>query len=339
MKLENATVIDFGDVELLANKEDLYMGYNNEAKFKINWCRLKSIPEKLIRLSSESGKLSEEIEEKDIPIVEITKIICLQFAELLEKELNSFIGKNINNISYFFEKEERTDANRNKYYTNPDFLNISDIGIDFLNENADIKHKARVHTSSCIYDKINHSILKYSPSYYYNENDVIEVDMKEKKILTEPAVIMNQVYSKVDLCKILAYKQYELGITPPFYNEIAKINRFLKDKKTVTVILNNNREVKTEADITDIIDFYNGVFILKKELFNLPLFEDDIELRNIKNIKALRHGKTEITIDTNNLKPLEQQLDEIIKNENEGIICDIPKQKLENKEQGDTNEI
>lgn len=36
MELENATVIDFGDVELLAIKEELYMGYNNEAKFVIN---------------------------------------------------------------------------------------------------------------------------------------------------------------------------------------------------------------------------------------------------------------------------------------------------------------
>ena len=26
MELENATIIDFGDVELLANKEELYMG-------------------------------------------------------------------------------------------------------------------------------------------------------------------------------------------------------------------------------------------------------------------------------------------------------------------------
>jgi len=36
---------------------------------------------------------------------------------------------------------------------------------------------------------------------------------------------------------------------------------------------------------------------------------------------------------------LSQQLDEIIKNENQGIICNIPKQELENEEQGDTNEI
>lgn len=102
MELENATVIDFGDVELLANKEDLYMGYDNKATFKINWCRLKSKPDELIKLNNEYDKLSQEIKEKEIPIVEIREIISLQFAELLEKELNSFIGKNINNISYFF---------------------------------------------------------------------------------------------------------------------------------------------------------------------------------------------------------------------------------------------
>lgn len=331
MELENATVIDFGDVELLASKEDLYMGYDNKATFKINWCRLKSKPDELIKLNNEYDKLSQEIKEKEIPIVEIREIISLQFAELLEKELNSFIGKNINNISYFFEKEEHKDANDNKYYTNPEFLKISDIGMDFLSENADIKHKSRVHTSSCIYDSINNSILKYNPSHYSYDKG-IEVDLKEKKILTEPAVILSQVYSNVELCKILAYKQYELGITPPFYNEVAKINKFLKDKKTVTVVLKDNREVKTKANITDIIDFYNGVFILERDLFDLQFYEDDLELRNINNLKALKYGKTEISIETANLKPLSQQLDEIIKNENQGIICNIPKQELEKEE-------
>lgn len=338
MELENATVIDFGEVELLANKEELYMGFNNEAKFKINWCRLKDKPDQLILLNMEFDKLLEEIKEKEIPIVDITETIRLQFMELLEKELNSFIGKNINNISYFFEKDEYTDANRNKYYTDPKFLKISDIGIDFLNENASIEQKSKVHTSFCIYDEINKSKLKYKPSTYCSDQ-IIEIDMKENKILTEPSTIMNLVYSKVDLCKILAYKQYELGITPPFYNEIAKINRFLKDKKTITVLLKDNREIKTEADITDIIDFYNGVFSIKQYLLNLSYDEANREKLDINNLIGLRYGKTEISINTENLKPLEQQLDEIIHNENKGIICNITNQELENEEQGDTNEI
>lgn len=338
MEFENATVIDFGEVELLANKEELYMGYDNEAKFKINWCRLKDRPDQLICLNIEYDKLSKEIKEKEIEIVNITEVIRLQFMELLEKELNSFIGKNINNISYFFEKDEHTDANRNKYYTNPEFLKISDIGIDFLNEIASIEHKSKAHTSFCVYDEINNSKLKFKPSVYYSDQ-IIEIDMKENKILTEPSTIMKLVYNKVDLCKILAYKQYELGITPPFYNEVAKINQFLKDKKTVTVILADDREVKTKADIIDIMDFYNGVFILKKDLFDIPFYEDNLELRNINNIKAIRHGKTEIEIDTRNLKPVELQLDDIIQNDNKGIICNIQNQELENEEQGDTNEI
>ena len=308
MELENATIIDFGDVELLANKEDLYMGYDNEAKFKINWCRLKDKPDELIRLNVEYDKLSKEIKEKNIP-----------------------------NISYLFKKAEHTDANRNKYYTNPDYLRIEDIGVDYLKEREDINNRARVYTSAVYYDQINHSKLKYLPSHYSAEKNAVEVDIKEQKILSKPGFILNQVYTETSLCKILAYKQYELGITPPFYNEVAKINKFLKDKKTVTVILADDREVKTKADITDIIDFYNGIFILKKDLFDLDFFEDDLELRNINNIKAIRHGKTEIEINTRNLKPLELQLDDIIQNDNKGIICEIPEQ--ENEEQGDTNEI
>ena len=91
MELENATIIDFGDVELLATKEDLYMGYDNEAKFKINWCRLKDKPDELIRLNVEYDKLSKEIQEKNIPIIDIGKIIEKQFAEILEKEIVHFL--------------------------------------------------------------------------------------------------------------------------------------------------------------------------------------------------------------------------------------------------------
>lgn len=332
MELENATVIDFGDVELLATKKELYMGYNNEAKFRINWCRLKNKPDELICLNEEIDKLSEEIKKKNIPIINIGRIIEKQFAEILEKELNSFIGKNINNISYFFQKQERVNADGEKYYTNPDFLDISDIGIDYLKEKADINHKSRVYTSSVYYEEINHSKLKYRASYYSSEFSAIEVDMRKQEILTQPGFIMNQIYSDVSLCKILAYKQYELGITPPFYNEVAKINQFLKDKKTVTVILADDREVKTKANITDIMDFYNGVFILKKDLFDIPFNEDNLELRNINNIKAIRHGKTEIEIDTRNLKPVKLQLDDIIQNDNKGIICNIQNEEIEELE-------
>ena len=171
MKLENATIIDFGDVELLANKEDLYMGYNNEAKFRINWCRLKDKPNELICLNEEINKLSEEIEEKQIPVIKIGRIIKKQFAEILEKELNSFIGKNINNISYLFQKEEHTDANGDKYYTNPDYLRLEDIGIDYLKEKEDINNRASVYTSAVKYDQINHSIPLDCVDWFTVENN------------------------------------------------------------------------------------------------------------------------------------------------------------------------
>lgn len=332
MELKNATIIDFEEVELLATKKELFIGIEKQAKFNINWCRLKDRPDELICLNEETDELSKEINDKKIPIVNIRKIIEKQFVEILEKELNSFIGKNINNISYLFQKEERMDANGNKYYTNPDYLKLEDIGVNYLKENQDVNSMARVYTSVVYYDQINQSKLKYFPSYYSSEKNAIEVDMKEQKILTQPGFILNQVYSKTSLCKILAYKQYEIGITPPFYNEVAKINQFLKNKKTVTVVLADDREVKTKAYIGDIMEFYNGVFILNKDLFNLDFYEDNLELRNVNNIKAIRHGKTEIEIDTKNLKPLELQLDDIIQKDNKGIICEIQEQELENED-------
>lgn len=87
--------------------------------------------------------------------------------------------------------------------------------------------------------------------------------------------------------------------------------------------------MKTEANITDIIYFYNGVFYIDRELLHLPYDEATKEKIDINNLKGLRYGKTEIEIDTRNLKPLELQLDDIIQNDSKGIICEIPKQEIE----------
>ena len=152
MELENATIIDFGDVELLANKEDLYMGYDNEAKFKINWCRLKDKPDELIRLNVEYDKLSKEIKEKNIPIIDIGKIIEKQYKDWDKKYHNLEI------------------IDINKYLTLNDKKILKKLGIK-------VKDK--------IYTEYEYECLRMIFLTYYDdpEDDLSEEELKYQKSL------------------------------------------------------------------------------------------------------------------------------------------------------------
>ena len=152
MELENATIIDFGDVELLANKEDLYMGYDNEAKFKINWCRLKDKPDELIRLNVEYDKLSKEIKEKNIPIIDIGKIIEKQYKDWDKKYHNLEI------------------IDINKYLTLNDKKILERLGIK-------VKYK--------VYTEYEYECLRMIFLTYYNdpEDDLSEEELKYQKSL------------------------------------------------------------------------------------------------------------------------------------------------------------
>lgn len=327
MELENAIIIDLGEIELLAIKETIYIDNYNEGKFKIHWCRFKENPELLICLKADTDKLSNEIKEKNIEYIDIRESIKQKLEDIIEKELNSFIGKNINNISYFFQKEERTDANREKYFIYPEFLDISDMGINILENENSIEKNIKKITSYENFNEIDKGKLKYRNGTY--NKDLIEVDLKNNKILTENSDIISSIYSNSKLKKILAYKQYELGIAPNFYKEIAKINEFLKNKKMITVILKNGYEKKVEADIRNIIDFYNGIFLLDGYGLGIPSEDRNKNTLNINNLKALRYGKNELSINTENLKPINKQLDEVIDKNEKGIICNVNEQEME----------
>ena len=152
MELQNATRIDCGDVELLASKEDLYMGYDNEAKFKINWCRLKDKPDELIRLNVEYDKLSKEIKEKNIPIIDIGKIIEKQYKDWDKKYHNLEI------------------IDINKYLTLNDKKILERLGIK-------VKDK--------IYTEYEYECLRMIFLTYYDdpEDDLSEEELKYQKSL------------------------------------------------------------------------------------------------------------------------------------------------------------
>ena len=80
---------------------------------------------------------------------------------------------------------------------------------------------------------------------------------------------MKKIYNEKELKLILAYEQYKRGKTPSIYNEIAKINEFLKDKKTVTVELHNGIKIKAETYLRRILDIRdNGDIFIADKYYN-----------------------------------------------------------------------
>ena len=133
--------------------------------------------------------------------------------------------------------------------------------------------------------------------------------MNKMKFENKDIDIFKQIYRLGTLKKILAYEQYKRGLTPPFYNEVAKINQFLKDKKSVTLLFNDGYEKKVSAQIFEILTTNYKEFWINTEIDN----------KNIDNLKAIRYGKKELEVNIDNLKSLDKQLDEIITNSNNNL--------------------
>ena len=201
MELENATIIDFGDVELLANKEDLYMGYDNEAKFKINWCRLKDKPDELIRLNVEYDKLSKEIKEKNIPIIDIGKIIEKQYKDWDKKYHNLEI------------------IDINKYLTLNDKKILERLGIK-------VKDK--------IYTEYEYECLRMIFLTYYDdpEDDLSEEELKYQKIYLNKDFNLHkvEVYGN-DIVKI-KFQVEDLDLKAGLSTDLFDLKKYVQVEET-----------------------------------------------------------------------------------------------------------
>lgn len=327
--LENAYEIILDDTILLGAKNSFRINNKyNEGTMKVNCGILKKRPTEIIFFDGVEidKELKKEINDKKIPVVDIKEIIKYQLTNILEEELRKFVEKNINNISYFFEDLEQIDSNNNKYYRTPDFLNPMYIGEYVLQEeNKSIDSKVKNTLEKVMYDEISNGILKYRYDDYSKYS--VGVNLLDKKIITPSNEILMKMYSENTLKNVLAYEQYKRGITPNFYNEIAKINEFLKGKKHVAVIMNDGTEGKVEADINDILYFYDGEILIRTYFLNVP--DSDINnYKNINNLKCLKYGKNELNINVNNLKPLIEQLDEIIENKENNLLNYFEEEEL-----------
>lgn len=306
MKYKNANELILDKLVLLGDKNQFKMlGYNNQVTQYFYWCYFKDEPkniyclnERIISEPERRSELDKEIfKEKNI-IIDLKGTLYNTLRRILNENIDKFVNENINNISYLFENDKS------------DYENISlyEMGRDIRkNQNYGLHNNISLLLNNFEYQDISNGLVKISTRT--GKKDFI-YDMKKMEFINNEIDIFKAVYGLTSLKKILAYEQYKKGLTPPFYNEVAKINEFLEGKKTVTLELNDGGRIQVPAQISNILATNYKEFWINTQLNNM----------DITNLRAIGYGKKELVVNTENLINIDKQLDVFIeKSENKEL--------------------
>lgn len=315
MKFENSIQIELNDVYLIGSVKDRYGlnnikidKYENKCEVQCDWLMLKNEPNKIFCLyedlledDSRRDELDQRIFKSDIEIINIKNVIRTQLKEIIKTEINEFLDRNINNISHYFECSKQEDTRNLKFNKVPSYIDVNEVGLDLLNSYSyNVNDKVNLYTNKIKYRDIGNGKIHFNFDQYNDKTD-ITFDLKNMKFEESNLQLLSRLYSKETLKKFLAYEQYKQAITPDYYNEIAKINRYLQGKKTISVLLKDGTEKKIEAETKNILNRdYEG--------FKLNADRD----YNIDCLRAIKYGRYEMPINTNHLQNIEKQLDRLI---------------------------
>lgn len=306
MKYKNANELILDKLVLLGDRNQFKMlGYNNQVTQYFYWCYFKDEPKNIYclneRIISEpecKSELDKEIFKGKNIIIDLKGTLYNTLRRILNENIDKFVNENINNISYLFENDKS------------DYENISlyEMGRDIRkNQNYGLHNNISLLLNNFEYQDISNGLVKISTRT--GKKDFI-YDMKKMEFINNEIDIFKAVYGLTSLKKILAYEQYKKGLTPPFYNEVAKINEFLEGKKTVTLVLNDGGRIQVPAQISNILATNHKEFWINTQLNNM----------DITNLRAIEYGKKELVINTENFINLDKQLDDFIKkNENKEL--------------------
>lgn len=298
MKFNNVNEMNLDKIVLLGDKKEFkILSHNSQVTQSFYWCYFKDEPSKIICLNPKilneqknRTDLDKEILNSKLTIIDLKGNLYSILKRILNKNINNFVDKNINNVAYLFEINK--DESKN--------ISLYEIGKDIRkNEFYGLDKEVKLLLDNFKYSNIQNGLIKLSSKS--GKKDFV-FDMKSMKFECNEIDIFKEVYGLTALKKILAYEQYKKGLTPPYYNEIAKINEFLEDKKNVTILLNDEEKRKVPAQI-----FYILARNCKEIWLNAKLKNKDIN-----NLRAISYGKKELIVNTENLINIDKQLDNYI---------------------------
>ena len=306
MKFKNANEMILDNMVLLGDKNQFKMlGYNNQVSQYFYWCYFKEEPKKIYCLNESiindpkcRSNLDNEIFRDKNIIIDLKGTLYNTLRRIFNENIDKFVDENINNISYLFEND------KSEY----EKISLYEMGRDIRdNPNYGLHNNICLLLNNFEYQDISNGLVKISTRT--GKKDFI-YDMKKMEFNNEEMDIFKSVYGITSLKKILAYEQYKKGLTPQFYNEVARINEFLDGKKTVTLLLNDGKKIQVPAQISNILATNYKEFWINTQLDNM----------DITNLRAIGYGKKELIINTENLINIDKQLDEFIeKSEKQNI--------------------
>lgn len=310
------TKLEYGKAVLICDNDINLNSYTTEIRPKL--MLLKSEPNKIYGLDryeftrEYKSEVFKVAEEKGLKPIDITGVIREKIRNIVEIELQKYIDKNINNIDYITEFTVREYPN----YTTKSFEFLSECNVygkDIRNDEEAVKKYYLA------LKQIDKGIVGLYSDRYSSESFEYNLEKQEFNISDEE--ILKRVYSDKQLKLILAYEQYTRGLTPPIYNEIAKINQFLENKKSVTFELHNGTKIKAESRLSNILNIQdNGEIFIADRYTNKVIEGEPIEYREVlgTELKCLSYSKNILQINSEafkNLKIEEKQEEQILEDE------------------------
>lgn len=295
--MEDEIKIDLGNIILIGKQPSLKNNFKSE--FETKWLLIKNLEDKIFCLNSFELKYDEEFVskiEKKYQIIDLASRIKGKIKTIINNELCNIYEENKykNNLLSDYIINERVDYSTGEIIKDKEYEILTE-AFRFGDKIRDDEYKTRY---------INLDISEISKGIISIYDKKVKYDVINDKFLTTDKDILNAAYSNKEIKLILLYNQYEEGIGSDFYNEIVKINNFIKDKQTIKVELKNGTIFKTEARLKEIIEILpNGDSYIPST--NNKKIEKGTKINyceyKANEIRYLRFGKKELEINGEHL--------------------------------------
>lgn len=289
--------INLDKVTLIGRYPNFKVKYKSELETR--WLLIKGIEDKIFCLKSEeieSSDLVKEIEKSDYEIIDLEQRIKEKIKETLGKEFNDTFEKNIDkdDLVLDYDIKENIDTKTGEITLVRTYKTI---------EEADLFGK-NLRNDEYRTKNLGLDITEIDKGIIFAENTNIKYDLINDKFLNTDREILREIYYQNEIKHIISYEKYKQGICSDFYNEIAKINEFIKDKQSITVKLKDGTIFKTEPFLRNILNIYSNGDIYISRTYKQKIIKGENFENNqyrINQLESLKYGKEELKIDSSKL--------------------------------------
>ncbi|MBP3595918.1 MAG: hypothetical protein J6J60_00740 [Clostridia bacterium] len=290
--------IELDKVILIGNDPNYKINYKSEIETK--WLLIKEIKDKIFCLKSSEinnyGGFVQKIKESNYEIIDVEKRIREKARDIVDREFNKIFeeNKDAEDMVLEYDIKEKVDKETGEIIPYKDYRLINEAYL-FGRKIREDEYRTRY---------LNLGISQIDKGIISVMNDEILYDLTKDKFISSDREVLLAFYNKDEIRHIISYDKYKLGIGSDFYKEIAKINEFMKDKKTITVALKNGTEFKIENAMRDILDIFSDGEIYVSRTYNQKIIKgENFESYQYKanEIKSIKYGKLEVDIDGDKL--------------------------------------